>query len=326
MVCGECYDSPAQLALHCDEEDHGPWNKKHTEPDEEDMEDAHEHEEARVAKHLQLENDILELTSESNAEGRAAKAKKAAAKYTEEDGTDESSDTTCLLGPPSVLPDEADMPPVTFQDVTSAVDVDRVKTQLIEVRRLETERVTLEKKDKQLADCCPKVAKRQLERELILGEDAEEKQKAHNPLCHIAQYGMQADGTWEVPDALPTQADFSDYFRKSELEIVVIVEGVDPVTANTVQKRHSYTVDDIVWGMRPAQCVFRSQLNAAGDMELNGKASAPDRPLMHFPSFRSSVEGEEAGDKMGCVVDYSKFHLLEVDDSPDDVFFPVQSR
>jgi hypothetical protein len=163
--------------------------------------------------------------------------------------------------------------------------------------------------------------KRQLEQEIILGPEAMDRQIAHSALTHIAQYGHQADGTWEVPDELPSQEEFMHYFRQSELEIVVVVEAVDPVTANTVQKRHSYTVDDIVWEMRPVQCVFRSQLNSAGNMELGGKATAPG---VTFPSFHKKQSGQEG--KMGCVIDYGKFHMYEKDDSSPDEFWPVQSR
>jgi hypothetical protein len=86
-----------------------------------------------------------------------------------------------------------------------------------------------------------------------------------------------------------------EYFKESELEIVVLLEGVDPVTANTLQARHSYTAEDVVWGQRPVQCVFR----------------APnDNP---------------ASTKSGCMVDYSKFHDYEEDDSPNSEFYPAQS-
>jgi hypothetical protein len=341
MVCGESYDSPAQLALHCDEEGHGPWNKKRTEPDEEDMEDALEHEEKRVETYLDTEDDILELVSEKNVaervaervEERAQKVK--GAKKDDEDDDEAAKKVAFAEGeggdgsdkqkrPEKV--DKTGLPPVQFQDVTSAVDVDRVVTVKKIFSEIEMAKQKAERKDRQLADCCPQVTKRRMEQEIILGPDAKAKQAEHSALSHIAQYGLQADGTWEVPDALPTEQDFMDYFRQSELEIVVIVEGVDPVTANTVQKRHSYTVDDVVWGKRPVQCVFRSQLNSAGTMELGGKASAPHSPLLKFPSFIGSDRGEDDANKMGCVIDYGKFHLYEDDDSSPDEFWPVQSR
>eukprot|EP00045_Choanoeca_perplexa_P011333 m.119579 g.119579 ORF g.119579 m.119579 type:complete len:133 (-) comp15598_c0_seq2:3279-3677(-) len=46
-------------------------------------------------------------------------------------------------------------------------------------------------------------------------------------------------------------------FHYENIEILAIVEGVDPYTAATVQARHSYTLDDIVFEHTFAPCVTR---------------------------------------------------------------------
>lgn len=64
--------------------------------------------------------------------------------------------------------------------------------------------------------------------------------------------------------------DVETFMRTTQLEIVAIVEGIEPATSDTIQARHSYTADDITWDHTFEPCVVRSE--------------------------------------SGCVVDYSKFH------------------
>ena len=61
--------------------------------------------------------------------------------------------------------------------------------------------------------------------------------------------GMEA---WAEP---PTPDELMEFWRESRLEILVMVEGVEPITSSTIQARHSYSVDDMVWDMIPAPCV-----------------------------------------------------------------------
>lgn len=48
------------------------------------------------------------------------------------------------------------------------------------------------------------------------------------------------------------------FWLESELEIVVLMEGIDAITSDTCQARHSYTIDDIVWDGDFEPCVTRT--------------------------------------------------------------------
>ena len=52
----------------------------------------------------------------------------------------------------------------------------------------------------------------------------------------------------------------------SELEVVVIVEGIDPYTSNTFQARHSYSGEDIVFDQSFEACM---SVAADGMAQLN---------------------------------------------------------
>ena len=65
------------------------------------------------------------------------------------------------------------------------------------------------------------------------------------------------------------------FMRSSQLEVVVLVEGIEPATSDTIQARHSYTVDEIVWDHTFLPCLTRTST--------------------------------------GCTVDYSRFHKLVPD-------------
>ena len=47
------------------------------------------------------------------------------------------------------------------------------------------------------------------------------------------------------------------------VEILVIVEGIDAATGGTVQARHSYTTEDIVWNHTFPPCVREDHDGAA---------------------------------------------------------------
>ncbi|TMW57588.1 hypothetical protein Poli38472_003513 [Pythium oligandrum] len=49
--------------------------------------------------------------------------------------------------------------------------------------------------------------------------------------------------------------DIKNYWRESQLEVVVLVEGIDAVTSATIQVRHSYTADEIAFDQRFENCV-----------------------------------------------------------------------
>lgn len=73
----------------------------------------------------------------------------------------------------------------------------------------------------------------------------------------------------------PSRAVLSEHLKKSEFEILCLVEGTDTVSSSTLQARHSYTSDD----------------------------------LLYHASFKKCVTQEDGT----CVVDFNKFHEIEVE-------------
>ncbi|ETV91913.1 hypothetical protein, variant 3 [Aphanomyces invadans] len=55
----------------------------------------------------------------------------------------------------------------------------------------------------------------------------------------------------------PTREAIERHFARTNMEIVVILEGEDSTTSNTAQARHSYRLSDIVWDHMFARCVKR---------------------------------------------------------------------
>ena len=45
------------------------------------------------------------------------------------------------------------------------------------------------------------------------------------------------------------------HLAASELEVIVVLEGIDPHTSNTFQARHSYTCDDILFDHKHEPCM-----------------------------------------------------------------------
>jgi len=78
-------------------------------------------------------------------------------------------------------------------------------------------------------------------------------------------------------------ADLAQYLSDIRAEILVVVEGIDPVTSNTVGKIHSYTLKDIVFGRRFAAC---AEEGPDGVIEVDfdrfhalvGESDDPSRP------------------------------------------------
>ncbi|OQS04533.1 inward rectifier K channel (IRK-C) family protein [Thraustotheca clavata] len=64
------------------------------------------------------------------------------------------------------------------------------------------------------------------------------------------------------PDAVvptgPTEEQIRRHIEKSELEVLVILEGEDSTTSNTMQARYSYTLHDIAWNCTFEKCVYRN--------------------------------------------------------------------
>ncbi|KAI9905170.1 hypothetical protein PsorP6_013503 [Peronosclerospora sorghi] len=53
----------------------------------------------------------------------------------------------------------------------------------------------------------------------------------------------------------PSIEEIKQYWAESQLEVVVLVEGLDAVTSATIQVRHSYKADDILFNHRHVNCV-----------------------------------------------------------------------
>lgn len=70
----------------------------------------------------------------------------------------------------------------------------------------------------------------------------------------------------------PTREDIATALSSRFMEVVVLVEGIEPTTASTLQARHSYVVGrpnaeeavDVAWDMCFAECCFMSEDGVAG--------------------------------------------------------------
>lgn len=70
--------------------------------------------------------------------------------------------------------------------------------------------------------------------------------------------GNRDGGTGPVPYKRPTKAQIMRHLRTAEVEVVVILEGIDGSTSNTMQARHSYTDEDIAYDHTFANCVSKT--------------------------------------------------------------------
>lgn len=61
----------------------------------------------------------------------------------------------------------------------------------------------------------------------------------------------------------------ADHLGSRQLEFACVVEGIDPSTSSTLQSRHSYTCDDIVFNAFFQKCVYRGK---DGACEVNFNA------------------------------------------------------
>ncbi|RHY19817.1 hypothetical protein DYB25_013254 [Aphanomyces astaci] len=67
-----------------------------------------------------------------------------------------------------------------------------------------------------------------------------------------------------------TQCEIAHHVAQSDLELVVVLEGTDATSGNTMQARYSYTADDIKWHHTFAPCVSRDPVThgAVVDFDL----------------------------------------------------------
>ncbi|KDO34554.1 hypothetical protein SPRG_18926 [Saprolegnia parasitica CBS 223.65] len=88
--------------------------------------------------------------------------------------------------------------------------------------------------------------------------------------------------------AVPTEEQIRRHIAASELEVVVVLEGEDSTTSNTMQARYSYTASDVAWHASFARCVERS---TEGGVKIDfdkfhGLEPAPlDAVRIHTPSM-----------------------------------------
>eukprot|EP00928_Gymnodinium_smaydae_P086980 TRINITY_DN7134_c0_g4_i2.p1 TRINITY_DN7134_c0_g4~~TRINITY_DN7134_c0_g4_i2.p1 ORF type:complete len:515 (-),score=95.98 TRINITY_DN7134_c0_g4_i2:175-1665(-) len=86
------------------------------------------------------------------------------------------------------------------------------------------------------------------------------------------------------PNTRPDPPDLADVSRRvqaDQLEILCIVEGIDPSTSMTLQCRHSYTCDDVVFNAAFQRCVSRAE---DGTCEID------------FDCFHELVQKDAVGD------------------------------
>mmetsp|Transcript_26639 Transcript_26639/g.41353 ORF Transcript_26639/g.41353 Transcript_26639/m.41353 type:complete len:493 (+) Transcript_26639:126-1604(+) len=81
------------------------------------------------------------------------------------------------------------------------------------------------------------------------------------------------------------QEEITKFIKDRESELVVLIEGIDEITGSTIQCRHSYRYDDIVWNHTFAPCVLPKE-----------------RKVQNNGSRTSVVDG--------CTLDLSRFHEL----------------
>ncbi|KUF89445.1 hypothetical protein AM588_10008332 [Phytophthora nicotianae] len=65
----------------------------------------------------------------------------------------------------------------------------------------------------------------------------------------------------------PTKMQIMNHIRKSGLEVVVILEGIDSSTSNTMQARNSYTDEDIAWDATFERCVIKTSRGLCIDFD-----------------------------------------------------------
>eukprot|EP00929_Paragymnodinium_shiwhaense_P055020 TRINITY_DN27598_c0_g1_i4.p1 TRINITY_DN27598_c0_g1~~TRINITY_DN27598_c0_g1_i4.p1 ORF type:complete len:446 (-),score=52.46 TRINITY_DN27598_c0_g1_i4:195-1532(-) len=75
-----------------------------------------------------------------------------------------------------------------------------------------------------------------------------------------------------------TASDIGQHIVDNELEILVLVEGIEPLTSSTLQARHSYCADDIVFNACFQRCVFKE---ADGACRVNLTAFHELVPMNH---------------------------------------------
>ncbi|KAF1794162.1 hypothetical protein JG687_00000734 [Phytophthora cactorum] len=81
--------------------------------------------------------------------------------------------------------------------------------------------------------------------------------QATNPVHNTCRCttGNAAMGDVHAATQPPTIEEIKQYWAESQLEVVVLLEGIDAVTSATIQVRHSYKAEDILFNHRHVNCV-----------------------------------------------------------------------
>ena len=122
-----------------------------------------------------------------------------------------------------------------------------------------------------------------------------------------------------------SKARIRSWIEGGECEVLVLVEGVEQMTGCSVQARHSYAPEDLVWDASFPPCVFSA---FDDDNATSGAAAADVRSSGGvFGYWKGDDAGAGAGGG-GCRIDFSRFHdTIPVGDRAasdverDDLFF-----
>lgn len=79
--------------------------------------------------------------------------------------------------------------------------------------------------------------------------------------------GMPAANGGARPYKDPTKAQIMNHLRQSEVEVIVILEGIDSLTSNTMQARHSYTHEELMWDATFERCVVKTAQGMSIDFD-----------------------------------------------------------
>lgn len=100
------------------------------------------------------------------------------------------------------------------------------------------------------------------------------------------------DGLYCENEASQDHLDAIRLFVEDRLvEVVLTLEGTDELTGTTIQTRHSYTIDELLWNEQFSPCIFPPPREE--EQEYSSSSFCPTSRQTRFPS---------------CVVDFAKFH------------------
>mmetsp|Transcript_43245 Transcript_43245/g.83017 ORF Transcript_43245/g.83017 Transcript_43245/m.83017 type:complete len:420 (+) Transcript_43245:99-1358(+) len=74
-----------------------------------------------------------------------------------------------------------------------------------------------------------------------------------------AENGNREPASAAARPPAPGLQDVAKYLDEAQLEVLCLVEGIEPSTSGTLQARHSYTSDDVAHNASFKRCVSRSQ-------------------------------------------------------------------